>query len=47
MNSRRFMSNRDRLGARRIILTHLGAEMTDRRGQCEFETADDGLIVKL
>jgi hypothetical protein len=31
----------------RIILTHLGAEMTDRRGRCDFETADDGLLIKL
>lgn len=31
----------------RIILTHLGAEMADRRGTCEFETADDGLTIKL
>ena len=30
-----------------MILTHLGAEMAVRRGQCELETADDGLIVKL
>jgi ribonuclease BN (tRNA processing enzyme) len=31
----------------RIILTHLGSEMTDRRGACDFETADDGLVLKL
>ena len=31
----------------RIILTHLGAQMANRRGQCEFETADDGLTIKL
>jgi ribonuclease BN (tRNA processing enzyme) len=31
----------------RIILTHLGTEMTDRRGRCDFETADDGLLIKL
>ncbi|MCG8592222.1 MAG: MBL fold metallo-hydrolase [Proteobacteria bacterium] len=30
-----------------MILTHLGAEMADRRGQIEFETADDGLRIKL
>jgi ribonuclease BN (tRNA processing enzyme) len=29
----------------RILLTHLGAEMVDRR--CSFETADDGLRVRL
>jgi ribonuclease BN (tRNA processing enzyme) len=31
----------------RIVLTHFGAEMTDRRGQAAFETADDGTVVKL
>jgi ribonuclease BN (tRNA processing enzyme) len=31
----------------RMILTHLGSEMSKRRGMCEFETADDGLITKL
>jgi len=31
----------------RIILTHLGSEMTNRRGRCDFETADDGYAVKL
>ena len=31
----------------RILLTHLGSEMADRRGSCDFETADDGLVLKL
>ena len=31
----------------RIILTHLGSEMTDRRGEAAFETADDGLALDL
>jgi len=31
----------------RIILTHLGAEMTDRRNDAAFETADDGLVIKI
>ena len=31
----------------RIILTHLGEEMSQRRGMCEFETADDGLIIQI
>ncbi len=30
-----------------LLLTHLGSEMSDLRGQCELDTADDGLIVKL
>ncbi len=31
----------------RMLLTHLGSEMSARRGQCDFETADDGLRVRL
>lgn len=31
----------------RIVLTHLGTEMTHLRGQCEFETADDGLELRI
>ncbi len=31
----------------RIVLTHLGSEMTNRRGQAAFETADDGSVIKL
>ena len=31
----------------RIILTHLGPEMSERRGTCSFETADDGLIIRV
>ena len=31
----------------RIVLTHLGAEMTARRGEAAFETADDGLALKI
>lgn len=31
----------------RILLTHLGQEMSARRGQGEFDTADDGLVVRL
>jgi ribonuclease BN (tRNA processing enzyme) len=31
----------------RIVLTHLGSEMANRRGQAAFETADDGTVIKL
>jgi hypothetical protein len=30
-----------------LLITHLGTEMSELRGRCELETADDGLIVKL
>ncbi len=31
----------------RMLLSHLGSEMSARRGKCDFETADDGLLVRL
>jgi ribonuclease BN (tRNA processing enzyme) len=39
--------HRDDFDCGRLILTHLGEEMADQRGQIEIETADDGLTVKL
>jgi ribonuclease BN (tRNA processing enzyme) len=39
--------HRDDLDCGRLILTHLGEEMSRERGQIEIETADDGLAVKL
>jgi hypothetical protein len=30
-----------------VILTHLGEEMVDRRGKSDFETADDGLTIRI
>jgi len=41
------VEHRDEFDCGRIVLTHLGEEMTDRRGQCAFDTADDGLTLKL
>lgn len=35
------------LGARRVILTHMGADMLARTPELEFECAHDGLVVEL
>jgi ribonuclease BN (tRNA processing enzyme) len=35
-----------RMGCKRIILTHMSADMLSR-SDCDFERADDGLIVRL
>lgn len=35
------------LGCERLLLTHLGASMSERRGQLELETADDGLTIEV
>ena len=37
----------ERLGARRIILTHMGRDMLAREGEVRFERASDGLVVTL
>jgi len=37
----------ERLGARRIILTHMGRDMLAREGEARFERAHDGLVVRL
>ena len=37
------VANQKKFDCDRFVLTHLGAEMVDRRGLCEIETADDGL----
>ncbi|MHA7838340.1 MAG: MBL fold metallo-hydrolase [bacterium] len=39
--------HRDDLDCGRLILTHLGEEMSRERGQIEIETADDGLTIKV
>jgi ribonuclease BN (tRNA processing enzyme) len=36
-----------RFGARRIVLTHMGPSMLERRPDAEFECASDGLVVTL
>jgi phosphoribosyl 1,2-cyclic phosphodiesterase len=41
------VAHRDRLGARRIIITHMSAEMVEHRRDVPFETAYDGLAVSL
>jgi ribonuclease BN (tRNA processing enzyme) len=38
---------RDDFDCARLVATHLGAEMAKRRGACEIETADDGLVIRL
>jgi len=36
-----------RFDCERIVLTHLGTTMTERRGQLELPTADDGLTLEI
>jgi len=47
INHETLAKHREEFRCGRVILTHLGSEMTDRRGQAVFETADDGSVFKL
>jgi ribonuclease BN (tRNA processing enzyme) len=38
---------RDQLTAKRIIVTHMSADMLDHQDQVSFEPAHDGLVIKL
>jgi ribonuclease BN (tRNA processing enzyme) len=38
---------RDQLTARRVIVTHLSADMLEHAGQLSFEGARDGLVLQL
>jgi len=40
-------SHRAQMDVGRLVLTHLGTEMSRRRDEIEFETADDGLVISL
>jgi hypothetical protein len=43
----RIMENRGRFGAKRILLTHLGQEVLNRRDEVDLELAGDGLVIEL
>ena len=45
LNHAALLERRDLFDCGRMVITHLGTEMTDRRGQLAFETADDGLSI--
>jgi ribonuclease BN (tRNA processing enzyme) len=47
LNLGQITEHRDEFDVGGLLLTHLGQEMAALRGQCELDTADDGLIVKL
>lgn len=43
----RIMENRDRFGAKRILLTHLGQEVLEHRDEVDIDLACDGLVIEL
>jgi ribonuclease BN (tRNA processing enzyme) len=40
-------THRGLLTARRVIITHMSADMLARRHEAPFETADDGLVISV
>jgi ribonuclease BN (tRNA processing enzyme) len=47
LSHQQLVEYRDRFDCGRIILTHLGEEMAERRASSEFEAADDGLTIRI
>jgi ribonuclease BN (tRNA processing enzyme) len=47
LNLDTLVEQRECFACGRMILTHLGSEMTHLRNQVDFETADDGLSIKI
>ena len=47
INYPQFEQNRARIGARRIVLSHLGREVLGKLDQVKEECARDGLVIKL
>jgi ribonuclease BN (tRNA processing enzyme) len=47
LNHEGLVQHKHEFDCHRIVLTHLGAEMTSRRGQAAFDTADDGTLIRL
>jgi ribonuclease BN (tRNA processing enzyme) len=47
LSHQQLVENREKFDCGRMILTHLGAEMADRRATSEFEAADDGLTIRI
>jgi ribonuclease BN (tRNA processing enzyme) len=43
----RIVENVGRLGAKRIVLTHVGEEVLARKSEVALETAEDGLVLNL
>jgi len=47
LDYRTLKTNLGRIGAKRVILTHMGPQMLDRIAQVEEESADDGKLVEI
>jgi ribonuclease BN (tRNA processing enzyme) len=44
---RHFMTQRHRLSARRLVLTHIGREVLEHESEIALETANDGMVIEI
>ncbi|HEY2106844.1 MAG TPA: MBL fold metallo-hydrolase [Candidatus Binataceae bacterium] len=42
-----FMTQRHRLSARRLVLTHIGREVLEHESEIALETANDGMVIEI
>jgi ribonuclease BN (tRNA processing enzyme) len=47
VNYRKLRENLPRLGAKKILLTHLGEEMLARQAEIDLPLAEDGMVVEI
>jgi len=47
LDYRTLMAHREALGAKRVVLTHLGPEMLARAADAKLECASDGLTIEV
>jgi ribonuclease BN (tRNA processing enzyme) len=47
LNHQTLLAHKPEFDCGRMVLTHLGSEMSGRRGDAAFETADDGTVIRL
>lgn len=47
MNYQRIQENISRLECKRLLLTHLGAEMLSRRQEVRLQLAEDGMVIEI
>ena len=47
INHQQLVEHKHEIDAGRVVLTHLGAEMREKVSDAAFETADDGLRIKV
>lgn len=47
LSHEQLIAHRARFDCGRLVITHLGEDMSARRASCDFEAADDGLTIRI